>query len=64
MNKVQCPKCGVAIRVADNKIYKEGKKFMTECCWCSEKIDIGSQLKPQFELNENNKPDEFWNKLH
>lgn len=64
MKKVKCPFCGIMMKTKDSLIHREGEKFMIECHWCHKRIDIEAQFGPQFKVDGNNSPDEFWNKLN
>jgi len=64
MLKVECPGCGAKIKILDKYINRNSKEFIVECSKCHKKSDVKSQLTNQFQLNQENSPDEFWNKLH
>ncbi len=64
MSKVKCPHCGVTIKVKDGQISREGEKYMMECSWCHKRMDLKAQLGPQFKIDGDNSPDEFWNKIN
>ena len=64
MIKVECPNCGSKFKVIDKYFNRDSDEYMVECPKCHIKSDVKAQINTQFQLNQDNSPDEFWNKLN